>query len=166
MHFMTTDPNLQFLREKIYQIRTAIMYSLSNEVIKLPNNIVKAMKVDNEGQLWFVCRHPGRQVEQYEKTFPARLHFYRKGIFFHIAVSGKATIIDNADDYITTSRGSEKPILIRMTMNNIEYAEPHEKKKSRAEILLEQGYKWMLHRLTIPHDTRSILSKLQSMNRA
>lgn len=44
--------------------------------------------------------------------------------------------------------------------------EPHEKKKSRAEILLEQGYKWVLHKIAIPHDTRSILAKLQSMNRA
>jgi general stress protein 26 len=116
---MSTDPNLQFIREKIYQIRSAIMYSLSNEVIKLPNNIVKAVKVDNEGQLWFVCRRPGRQVDQYEQTFPTRLHFYRKGVFCHVEVSGKATIVNDTTDFIITGSGAEKPLLIKMTMHRI-----------------------------------------------
>lgn len=163
---MTTDTNLQFIRGKIYQIRSAIMYSMSNELIKLPNNIVKAVKVDNEGQLWFVCKHPGWQVGQCEQTFPARLYFYRKGVFCHVEVSGKATIVNDTNDFITTSSGAEKPLLIKMTMNSIEYTEPHERKKTRAEILLEQGYKWVLRRIAIPHDTRSIPARLQSMNRA
>jgi hypothetical protein len=163
---MTTDTNLQFIRGKIYQIRSAIMYSMSNEVIKLPNNIVKAVKVDNEGQLWFVCKHPGWQVDQCERTFPARLHFYKKGIFFHVEVSGKATIVNDTNDFVTTTSGTENTLLIKMTMNSIEYTEPHEKKKNRVEVMLEQGYRWVLHKIALPHDTKSILSKLQSMNRA
>lgn len=162
---MTTDSNLQFIREKIYQVRSAIMYSMSNELIKLPNNIVKAVKVDEEGQLWFICKHPGRQVDQCDQTFPARLHFYRKGVFFHVEVSGKATIV-NDTNVSTTTGGIEKPLLIKMTMNSVEYTEPHEKKKTRAEILLEQGYKWLLHKIAIAHDNKPILAKLQSMNRA
>ena len=55
---MSTDTNLQFIREKIYTVKSAIMYSMSNELIKLPNCLVEAVKVDNEGQLWFLCKAP------------------------------------------------------------------------------------------------------------
>ena len=46
---MSNDTNLQFIRERINQVRSAIMYSYSDDVIKLPNNIVSAVKVDEEG---------------------------------------------------------------------------------------------------------------------
>jgi hypothetical protein len=51
-------------------------------------------------------------------------------------------------------------------MNTVEYTEPQERKKSKVETMLENGYKWMLRTIAIPHDHRTILSKLQSMNRA
>jgi len=165
---MRTDPNLQFIREKICEIRSAIMYSMSNDVVKLPNNIVNALKVDNEGNLWFSCNRPPEYVDQCEKSFPVRLHFYRKGAFFHIEVSGKATIVsdDTVNPFITTTQSKLKPLLIKMSMSSIEYSEPQEKKKNRVEVILEQGYKWVLRTIAVSHDTRPILAKLQSMNRA
>jgi|GEM_PF-610955 len=165
---MRTDPNLQFIREKIYDIRSAIMYSMSNDVVKLPNNIVTALKVDNEGNLWFSCSRPAEYVDQCEKSFPVRLHFYRKGAIFHIEVSGKATIVNDEPGapFISTTQSKRKPLLIRMSMNTIEYTEPQEKKKNRMELIMEQGYKWLLKTVAISHDSRPILAKLQSMNRA
>lgn len=159
---MSTDNNLQFIRKKIYAVKSAIMYSMSNELIKIPNCLVEAVKVDNDGHLWFICKSPSHQLDQCESSFPARLHFYRKGTFFHIEVSGKATIMNqiHADD------SKEKSLLIKMTMNTVEYTEPQEKKKSKVEAILENGYKWMLRTIAIPHDHRGVLSKLQSMNRA
>ena len=67
---MRNDPNLQFIREKIYHVRSAIMYSMSNDLVRLPNNIVTALRVDNEGNLWFTCSRPSGYVDQCEKTFP------------------------------------------------------------------------------------------------
>jgi hypothetical protein len=75
----TTDSNLQFIREKIYQVRSAIMYSMSNELVKIPNNIITAVKVDEEGQLWFISKRPVQDLEQCEQSFPVRLHFFVKG---------------------------------------------------------------------------------------
>jgi len=138
------------------------MYSMSNELIKLPNCLVEAVKVDNEGQLWFICKPPSVELSQCETSFPARLHFYRKGTFFHIEVSGKATIMN--DVYRDNSK--EKSVLVRMTMNTIEYTEPQERKKGKVDVILEQGYKWLLRTISVPHDTRPVLSKLQSLNRA
>src|SRR4030095_4399493 len=92
---MATDSNLQFIREKIYKVRSAIMYSMSDEVIKFPNSIVTAVRVDDEGQLWFLCKKPMIWVNECEQHFPARLKFYRKGVSFFVEVSGKATIVKN-----------------------------------------------------------------------
>ncbi len=161
---MTTDKNLREIREKIYKLRTAIMYSMSDDLCKLPNSIVTAVHVDDGGQLWFFCQSPIQNITGFGNSFPVRLHFYRKGILFHLEVSGKATIMDEAHcDYLlgkTPEKG--KVILIRMTMNSIEYTEPYGKKeRSRFEVFVEKGYKWILRTITIPH-TKPVLSKWQS----
>jgi general stress protein 26 len=106
---MLTDNNLQFIRQKIYRVRSAIMYSMSNELIKIPNCLVEAVNVDNEGQLWFICKPPSHRVDQCVSSFPARLHFYRKGTFFHIEVSGKATIMNE----IGSDNSTERKLLIK-----------------------------------------------------
>lgn len=159
---MTTDTNLQFIREKIYTVRSAIMYSMSNELIKLPNCIVEAVKVDNEGHLWFICKPPVHQVDQCETSFPARLHFYRKGTQFHIEVSGKATIVN----HVHSDNSTEKNLLVKMTMNTVEYTEPQERRKTKVEAILENGYKWLLRTVAVPHDQKPMLPRMQSMNRA
>ncbi len=165
--YMPADTNLQFIREKICQVRSAIMYSMSNDLVKLPNNIVSAVKVDEEGQLWFVCNRPSASIAQYDPSFPARLHFYRKGTMFHMEVSGKATIVEEPGEEIPFEQyGSTPPLLIRMSINNVEYTEPHEKKKGKLELIIEKGYQWVLRTIATGHDNRSVLSKLSSMKRA
>jgi hypothetical protein len=43
------------------------MYSSSDDLIRLPNNIVSAVNVDEEGQLWFADRP--YLPEQYPASF-------------------------------------------------------------------------------------------------
>ena len=139
---MGNDTNLQFISDKINQVRSAIMYSSSDDVIKLPNNIVSAVKVDEEGQLWFICDRPPYMPEQYPSSFPARLHFYRKGKLFHIEVSGPARIVNNVQhDSINT----ENRMLIRMEMKNIIYTETSTKQKSGLELWLNKTSRWVMH---------------------
>src|SRR5258706_11538345 len=102
---MTNDSNLQFIREKILQIRSAVMYSMSNALVKIPNNIVTAINVDDEGHLWFLSKRPLQYVEQCEQNFPARLVFYRKGIPFYVEVSGNAIIVNNGYNIINDTEG-------------------------------------------------------------
>ena len=157
---MTLDVNLREIREKIFQLRTAIMYSMSNDVCKLPNSIVNAVRVDDQGQLWFVCQKPLHDVVEYEESFPVRLHFYHKGVCFHLEVSGKASIVD--EDYTGSipddSRSAGKLMLVCMSMNAVEYTEPYGKKeRSRLEQWMEKGYKWMLSH--VPHPSKPVFSK-------
>ncbi len=161
---MTTDTNLKEIREKIYELRTAIMYSMSNDVFKLPNSIVTAIHVDDSGHLWFIYQSSLQNISSCEESFPVRLHFYRKGVFFHLEVSGKATIVEDAHcDFmqnVTPEKG--KVVLIKMTMNAIEYTEPFgRKERNRLEQFMEKGYKWVLRSIAIPH-SKPALSKWQS----
>jgi hypothetical protein len=161
---MATDSNLQFIREKIYEVRSAIMYSMSNEVVKMPNNIVTAIRVDDEGQLWFLSKRPLHFVSQCEQSFPARLKFYRKGISFFLEISGKATIMGNSNEtdvLATTDKTQrERPVLIKMTMHNIEYVEPEERKKTRTEIIMENGYNWLQRTFAFARHSKPVLTRL------
>jgi len=137
---------------------------MSNEVIKMPNNIVTAIRVDDEGQLWFFSKRPVQFVSEFEQTFPARLKFYRKGVSFFLEISGKATIMNSAMDVNvmkdTAKSIHEKPVLIKMTMTNVEYVEPEEKKKNKLEVMLENGYNWLLRTVAFHRNSKSALARL------
>lgn len=160
---MTTDMNLQFIKEKIHQLRTAVMYSMSNSVSRLPNDIVTAVKVDDEGNLWFLSRGPHPGVKEFELSFPARLSFFRKGYDFFIEVSGKAEVVN--DNY-TGEKDDQRTLLVKMDMVNIEYTEPHTRRpRNKVELLLENGYKWLLRTAAIPRsNSDSVLAKLHHTN--
>ena len=160
---MQNDNNLLFIREKIYKLRTAVMYASSNSVVKLTNDIVTALDVDEEGQLWYVTNAPLQKVEQCEQNFQARLFFYKKGVDFFVEVSGDATIVDK--NYISDQSPDNKKILVKMNMINIEYTEPHTKKpKSKIEILAGNCYTWFINTISFPHHSDTILKKLGRIN--
>ena len=150
-----SDTNFQFISEKISQLRSAVMYSLSNSLVKLPNDIVTSVKIDEEGQLWFLSHSPFHYINECEQVFPVRLHFFRKGYDFFVEVSGKATIVENI------SSDSQNSVLIRMTMSNVQYTEPHAvKEKTKLQILAEKSYKWLLRNVGFQHTTSSVFGKI------
>ena len=156
---MVTDSNFRFICDKISELRTAVMYSMSNELVRLPNDIVTYVNIDEEGQLWFLSHLPPQLVSECEREFPARLHFFRKGYDYFIEVSGKAEIVS---DISSDSENNENnAVLIKMTMRNVEYREPHAKKeKTKMQLALEKSYKWMLRNIGFSHSVESVLSKL------
>src|SRR5215510_2063402 len=106
---MAHDENLQFIREKICVLRNAVMYVSSDGLVKLGNDIVTAIKVDEEGQLWFVTNRPAQIVSECEQSFPARLRFYRKGIGYYLEISGRASIVSSDYSFNDMPSGSKKP---------------------------------------------------------
>ena len=156
---MVTDSNFRFICDKIQELRTAVMYSMSNELVRLPNDIVTYVNIDEEGQLWFLSHLPPQLVSECEREFPARLHFFRKGYDYFIEVSGKAEIIS---DISSDSENQENnAVLIKMTMRNVEYREPHARReKTKMQLALEKSYKWMLKNIGFSHSGESVLNKL------
>lgn len=161
---MVNDTNLQFIREKVCELRSAIMYVTSNGLVKLGNDIVTALKVDDEGQLWFITNRP-THAEECEESFPARLLFYKKGVNFFLEVSGKATIVSTT--YFSQGKGEPRgcKVLVKMGMTNIEYTEPHTRKpKKKIEVIAENCYDWFLRTISVPHNSDSVLKRLRQTN--
>lgn len=157
------DNNLQFLRDKVYSLRTALMYTMSNSLVKVPNNIVTALRIDDEGYLWFTCTACAQHLNEYESSFPARLHFFKKGVGYYMELSGKACIIKNYES--DENRQDDDPsLLIKMNILNAEYVEPATKRKTKLDAWIEQACAWMLRNIAIPYSSKSVFSKLQQTN--
>ena len=149
----------KFIREKIYRLHTAILYSMSNELIKVPNCLITLLRMDEEGHMWFQCKAPIVYMQNYEQSFPARLHFFRKGFSYFIDVSGSASIVNTTDNGATNS--SDGVMLVKLNVNNIEYTEPQTKKKTRLDEWIEKSYNWIINHLVFPRNQKSFLTKLQ-----
>lgn len=170
---MVNDSNLQFIREKICTLRNAVMYVSSNGLVKLGNDIVTAIKVDEEGQLWFVTNRPAQIISECEQCFPARLRFYRKGVGYYLEISGRATIVSSDYHFEDRAPGektggkkaNDRKLLVKLEMKNIEYTEPHAKKpKGKIEVIMENWYSWFLRTIAVQHDSSSVLKKLRQTN--
>lgn len=156
---MVTDSNFQFIADKIAELKTAVMYSMSNDLVRLPNDIVTYVNIDEEGQLWFLSHLPPQLLSECEREFPARLHFFRKGYDYFVEVSGKATIV--SDICSANEKGENNAVLIKMTMPNVEYREPHApREKTKIQLMLEKSYTWMLRNIGFNHSGESVLTKL------
>src|SRR5690606_41917161 len=90
--YMTTDNHLKFLQHKIMELRSALFFSMSDAVLKLPTTIITALKVDELGQVWFFVNKPTQNIQEFDREFPCRAEFFRKGIDGQVKISGRAKI--------------------------------------------------------------------------
>ena len=64
---MLPDSSIQFLQDKIEDLRSALFFSLSNAVLKMPTTIVTTLKVDDAGQIWFFVNRPAQFLHEFDK---------------------------------------------------------------------------------------------------
>jgi len=95
---MLTANNLTFLKEKIQELHSALFFNTSNAVLKLPTTIITTLKVDDAGQIWFFVNRPEQYLHEFDKEFPAKLDFFRKGKWFYLHVTGKAFIVSDPEE--------------------------------------------------------------------
>ena len=129
---MFHDNSLAFIKERISEIRSALIYSLSDELIKFPTSIISILKIDDDGQLWFFIKRPVAMLIDAEMKFPARLQFYRKGKPFYLNVDGWAGIdedqqlINQFTDYMENKSSSvamQNMMLVKLQITRAEYHE-------------------------------------------
>ena len=73
---MQANQQLNFLKEKIQEIGSAIFFNQSDSVLKLPTSIVDTVKVDDFGLVWFYVQKPKQDLREFDKEFPVRLDFF------------------------------------------------------------------------------------------
>ena len=84
---------LSFIRERIQELQQALFFNCSRAVLQIPTQIVHTLFTDDLGQVWFVVPKPLQYIGEFDKEFPAKLDFLRKGIKFSLQISGKAYIV-------------------------------------------------------------------------
>jgi len=119
---MENDYKLMFIKNKLQQIKSAVMYSTNSNTVRLPNDIVEFESVDDDGLLWFSAHIPRHWVKAYELHFPAKLIFYRKGVDYYVEITGTAVVVNKQDVMhgVNTTGGK---LLLKMVPYYMEYTE-------------------------------------------
>lgn len=126
---MLPQTDLRFLQEKIQDLKNALFFSLNTSVLRISTTIVSVIKVDEVGQVWFFVPRPRQAIHEFDREFPVRMEFFRKGKGYFLHVSGKAFIVTDPEeinglvhDDIREQTG-EHVVLIRVKMLKADYFE-------------------------------------------
>jgi hypothetical protein len=95
---MLPQSDLQFLQQKIQDLKNALFFSQNTSVLRIGTTIVSVIKVDELGQMWFFVPRPKQALHEFDREFPVRLEFFRKGREYFLHVSGKAFIVTDPED--------------------------------------------------------------------
>ena len=125
------NQQLHFLQKKIQDIGSAIFFNLSNAVLKLPTSIVTTLKVDEFGYIWFFIQRPKQQLNEFEKDFPVRMDFFRKGKDYSIQIMGKGWVVSDPDELAGSidlpedvkQKALSQLVLVKVKMNSADFYE-------------------------------------------
>ncbi len=128
---MLNQSDLRFLQEKIQDLKNALFFSQNTALLRMATTIVSVLKVDELGQMWFFVPKPQQALHEFDREFPVRLEFFRKGKEFFLHVSGKAFIVTDPEeinslmfDDLRELAGNHL-VLIKVKMMKADYFESH-----------------------------------------
>jgi hypothetical protein len=151
---------LSFIEEKVMDLENALFFSMSDAVLKIPTCVIKVLETDELGQLWFVIPKPSQFIHAFDKTFPVKLDFFRKGRDYYLKIFGKAFVVNDPEEINTVDCLSEitkqqarknETVLIKVQMSHAEYVEKAPVKASTKTILNQvknKIYRWFQHSQT------------------
>ena len=95
---MLNQSDMHFLQEKIQDLKNALFFSQNTALLRIATTIVSVVKVDELGQMWFFVPKPQQALHEFDREFPVRLEFFRKGKQFFVHVSGRAFIVTDPEE--------------------------------------------------------------------
>lgn len=126
---MLNNSDLQFLQDKIQDLRSALFFSQNSSLLKISTTIVTILKADDIGQVWFFVPRPSQALHEFDMEFPAKLQFFRKGRRFFLHISGKAYIVNDPEEINALmyedirEKATDHLVLIRVKMTKADYFE-------------------------------------------
>src|SRR5688572_5580924 len=135
---MAPNQQLQFLQEKIKEIKTAILFNLSDSVLKFPTTIVSTVKTDDFGYVWFFVKKPKQDIREFETEFPVRLDYFKKGKECFLQIMGKAWVITDPEELTSfislndemADEISDDMVLVKVKMMKADYQETNKASNS------------------------------------
>jgi general stress protein 26 len=128
---MSTHLPGKFLKKKLSELNSALFFAEGDSLFKLPNHLITEMEMNDDGQIWFVIPKPVQDIEAFDKEFPVRLEFFKKGISFRLKVRGKGSIIGDRAAMETLAAASktmhekvenEPVIMIKVLVQFVDYS--------------------------------------------
>jgi len=126
---ITNLPN-KFLQEKISQLQSALFFPEHDSALKLPTHVISAAEADAEGQIWFMIPKPSQHINAFDREFPAKLDFFKKGKGFYLKIQGKASIVTCAEqpdsiipEVVRERLRQEEVVAIKIKVQNADYFE-------------------------------------------
>jgi hypothetical protein len=135
---------LRFIEEKIMDLENALFFSMSEAVLKIPTCVIKVLQTDELGQIWFVIPRPSQFIHAFDKTFPVKMDFFRKGRDYYLKIFGKAFMVNDPEEINGLDGLCEntrlqairnETVLIKVQMSHAEYVEKAPVKPSPKAIL-------------------------------
>lgn len=125
---MNTPTQLGFIAAKIGELETAVFHSHSNSVLNLNATVIRTLKIDDNGYIWFYVNKPVQAVTEFEKQFPVALNYYKKGTPFFLNVFGIARIVNDPEELECVALDNEIPhaddkLLLSVKIANVNYYE-------------------------------------------
>ncbi len=84
------------MKSKILELQSALFYTESISLVKLPTHVISDVEVDAEGRIWFAVPRPAQHIDAFEKEVPAKLDFFRKGKDIYVKLRGTAGLMTDA----------------------------------------------------------------------
>ncbi len=88
-----TNISIPFIQLKVAQIGTALFNCGSQSQLAFSTYIITALKIDDEGNVWFFVNKGVEAAEKNANPFTAQLEFYRKGFPFFMRIEGEGSIV-------------------------------------------------------------------------
>lgn len=86
------------LKSKITELQSALFFTESSSIVKLPTHVISETEVDAEGQIWFVIPKPAQHIDAFDKEMPAKLDYFKKGTACFVKVTGTAFLITDTTE--------------------------------------------------------------------
>ena len=131
---MKTSNHIGFITQKILDLKTAILYSHSNSVLKLPNSIVETLYVDAVGCVWLSVSKPTQYLHEFDRSFYVSLNYYKKDSPFFLNTSGIARVVIDPEELNQLHENvlqhyNKEKLLVCVRILKANYYEKHTKKE-------------------------------------
>ena len=154
---MENDYKLLFIKNKLQQIKSAVMYSANSTITRLPNDIVEFETIDEDGLLWFTAHVPRHWEKAYELHFPLKLIFYKKGIEYYVEINGTAVVVNKQEAMYGDTHGGK--LLLKMVPYYMEYTQTG-KKEPGFKKLKSQIHDMFMNTMGLNRETQPRLTEI------
>ena len=147
---MITHLPIKFLQEKISELQTALFFTESDSVIKMPTHVISEAEVDNNGDIWFIVPKPSHDINAFDESFAVKLDFFKKGKAFYIKVMGMGSIIADGQGLskeLADKMKNNDMVAIKVRVQNADYFENQPKASSNNWLVSGTNhlYNWLFN---------------------